>query len=86
MTAEIDMKWMVDGVRVLYEAVSPPRNDDDLYRGELDGIPREVSRDPDRKRYVVRIRNMDDRYRKKYGRNVVSLCDVEFIRRDENEN
>lgn len=86
MTAEIDMKWMVDGVRVLYEAVSPPRNDDDLYRGELDGDPREVSRDPDRKRYVVRIRNMDDRYRKKYGRNVVSLCDVEFIRRDENEN
>lgn len=83
MTSEIDMGWMVDGARVLYESVSPPRNDDDLYRGELDGSPIEVSRDPKRKRYVVRIKNMDDRYRKKYGRNVVSICDVKFIRRDE---
>jgi len=83
MNAEIDMEWMVDGARVLYEAVSPPRNDEDLYRGELDGAPIEVSRDPDRKRYVVRIRNMDARYRKKYCRSVVSICDLEFIRRDE---
>lgn len=83
MNAEIDMEWMVDGARVLYEAVSPTRNDEDLYRGELDGAPIEVSRDPDRKRYVVRIKNMDARYRKKYGRSVVSICDLEFIRRDE---
>lgn len=83
MSTEIDMSWMVDGAPVIYESVSPPRGDDDLYRGELDGKPIEISRDPDRKRYVVRIRNMDARYRKDYGRNVVSICDVQFIRRDE---
>jgi hypothetical protein len=75
--------WIVDGARVVYEAVSPPRDDNDLYFGEIDGDPIEVSRDPKIKRYVVRLKHMDDRYRAKYGRNVVAICDLKFIRRNE---
>jgi hypothetical protein len=75
---EIDRSWMIDGATVFYDAVFPPRAGDS-YEGELDGPPFDISRNKT-PHWVVRIKNMDSRYRKKYGVKVVSVADIKFIR------
>lgn len=75
---EIDRSWMIDGAPVFYDAVYPP-GAGDSYAGELDGPPFDISRNKT-PHWVVRIKNMDDRYRKKYGGKVVSVSDIKFIR------
>lgn len=81
MTDEIDMSWMTDGTSVLYFADWPPRNHGEGYIGQIDGEPKDISRDPGRKHFVVRLRNMDSRFQKKFGRNVASVVDVKFIQK-----
>lgn len=76
---EIDRSWMIDGAPVFYDAVYPP-GAGDSYAGELDGPPSDISRNKT-PHWVVRIKNMDDRYREKYGHKVVSVADIKFIRK-----
>jgi hypothetical protein len=74
-------EWMIDGAPVLYHAVFPPRRADS-YEGEIDGEPWAIGQKKDR--LVVRLKNMDARYRKDYGRKVVSFTDLKFIERRDN--
>jgi hypothetical protein len=66
---------MIDGATVFYNPSYPK----DTFRGEIDGKPWAIGRKKDR--YVVRLKNMDKRYREKYGRTVVSFTDLKFISR-----
>jgi hypothetical protein len=75
-------EWMIDGAPVLYHAVFPPRISTDSYEGEIDGEPWAIGQKKDR--FVVRLKNMDARYRKDYGRKVVSFTDLKFIERRDN--
>ena len=69
--------WMVDGVQVLYFSVFPPRGAGDVYEGEIDGEPWLIG--PKRDRFVVRLKNMDQRYREMYSRSVVPCVSLKFI-------
>ena len=75
---EIDRSWMVDGAAGFYDAVYPPRAGDS-FEGEIDGAPFDISRNKT-PHWVVRIKNMDSRYRTRYGVKVVSAADIKFVR------
>jgi len=76
-------EWMIDGSPVLYHDIFPPRNSADSYEGEIDGKPWAIGQEKDR--WVVRLKNMDDRYRKNYGRNAIPYVDLKFIERMDND-
>lgn len=69
-------EWMKDGAPVLYSAVYP---DGETYEGEIDGKPWAIGTKKDR--WVVRLKNMDAKYIKRFGRYVVSFTDLKFISR-----
>jgi hypothetical protein len=73
--------WMVDGAQVLYFAVFPTRGTEDVYEGEIDGEPWPIG--PKQERFVVRLRNMDERYRQMYSRSVVPYVSLKYISKSE---
>jgi hypothetical protein len=79
MTTE---KWIRDGQRVLYHAMYPPRNETDTYEGTIDGSPWTIGTS---KRLVVRLKDMDARYKIEFGRTVVPFTDIDHISRKEDD-
>lgn len=69
--------WIKPNTRVLYHSVFPPRRRADTYEGRIDGEPWRIGRKNDR--LVVRLYDMDARYKVDFGRTVVPFTDVEYI-------
>lgn len=69
--------WIKPNARVLYHSVFPPRTSADTYEGRIDGEPWPIGRKRDR--LVVRLYDMDARYRADFGRSVVPYTDLKFI-------
>lgn len=74
---EIDRSWMTDGTPVFYDIKYPETA---TYEGVLDGVPWDCSFIKNVRHWVVRIKDMDVTYRKKYGVKVVSVADIANIR------
>lgn len=70
-------KWIRDGQRVLYHAVYPPRSETDTYEGTIQGSPWTLGTSKDR--LVVRLVDMDARYKIEFGRTVVPFTNIEHI-------
>lgn len=69
--------WIKPNTRVLYHSVFPPRSSADTYEGRIDGEPWHIVRKQDR--LVVRLYDMDARYKSDFGRTVVPYTDVKYI-------
>lgn len=65
------MSELKDGQLVIYEVPI----DHERYAGEVDGEPWRLGK----KRTVVRLKNLDRRYRQRYHRSVVPYTDVENV-------
>ena len=70
-------KWIKPNARVLYHNVFPPRSPADTYEGRIDGEPWPIGRKADR--LVVRLKDMDARYKADFGRTVVPYTDLAYI-------
>lgn len=74
---ETDRSWMIGDTPVFFDVKYPSA---DTFEGVLDGAPFDISRNST-PHWVVRIKDMDSRYRKKTGCKVVSVADIANIRK-----
>lgn len=75
--------WIKPNTRVLYHSVFPPRRSADTYEGRIDGEPWLIGRKQDR--LVVRLYDMNARYKADFGRTVVPYTDVKYIEEKKDE-
>lgn len=74
---EIDRSWMIDGTPVFFEPKYPRV---ETFEGSIDGEPFNISRNKS-PHWVVRLKDMDSRYRKLTGCKSVSVVELSNIRK-----
>lgn len=76
-----DLFWIKNGQTVKYcPHYREGRLDSKEYAGVVCGEPW-ILGNPKNNRYVVRLEQMDKKYREEYGRNCIAYVSVEFIRK-----